>query len=894
MLGIAGLLAVLSISYIGNIMPNSSVILLLSAIGFMLLFGRLISFVSLNIIILDYWEKRMLGLIFIPLCLLAPISLIGIKDRIQVIGKDKTNLSSLRNISVLTLICIIVFSGFSSVAIQSEYWFTRSNKAKISEKELEAINFLKDVFQRDVHAYAIAPSTASKEVLAWAAPTFQSPRSELTVSPIYPDLALAALDARNLTHAYIYLHTRDLDVVKKEPVGWLKQHLLPLLPVVFSNDEVTIYNTTSVSFPVSNSDSTLIIPTNAHDKSWLYAYDVVSQSRKNYTVTLDQDSNALKFKNVILVSDPGSSSYEKFSTGASNRWEIIRGNWNFSSKGLVVEDYSDSLQNIILSQSRYAATNLSISTSFKSEKIDPRTISYVSIVYSWLDARNYESAGVTLSPEGVYLNFAKVTNGKLSWELSWPGIKTNLSWKPNDVFNMTLRFNDKSKSVTLNGIDPVLGNIVVTLQIPHEGNKEGYLGLSYGRGGNFIFDNFEINETRHFPLDNYIRYVKEGGNLVVLNTNGYGEFAHSFFNMGLLSQVNNSDKRDTKNECLDINFGGFCGSNEGITKQVTPASLKQEINIGRGKITYINIYPSLSRFFENRSSGSEAYQALRDMSKFINLTTTMPVFNFDEISAIFRNFTGSGNNIEVDTKSAIFPIEKQLSSLKIRSGQKSVEMTNVSQLSISDYDHVLLGSNGVNSKISMDRGTGLYTALKLSNGVDQPLINSSSSIPQSFSVSLVNNGTLSASSYSSSQKTQLFHNVSSIYITSSDPLEVVVRQPTVRISDGEVTLNRLYAESDHLYRKIGASLVDLKVLGNVSMLIIMADRYAMAKLDTTDGIIKRVPPLPQYDELNSFLLNFPIAKVYSIAPLILLFYSLPFLLGIIFLIYSPRKISETT
>ena len=47
----------------------------------------------------------------------------------------------------------------------------------------------------------------------------------------------------------------------------------------------------------------------------------------------------------------------------------------------------------------------------------------------------------------------------------------------------------------------------------------------------------EINETRSFPLDNYIRYVKEGGNLVVLNTNGYGEIASSFFNKTLFSNV---------------------------------------------------------------------------------------------------------------------------------------------------------------------------------------------------------------------------------------------------------------------------------------------------------------------------------------------------------------------
>ena len=900
MLGIAGLLAVISISYIRNIMPNSSVILLLSAIGFLLLFGRLISFVSLNIIILDYWEKRILGLMFIPLCLLAPISLIGIKDRIQSTRKNQKSLSSLRNISVLTLIAIIVFSGFSSVAIQFEYWFTTSKTAKISEKELEAVNFLKGVFQHDVHAYVIAPSTASKNVLAFAAPPFQFWRSELLVASIYPDVPLVALDADNLTHAYLYLHNRDLDLVKKERVSWLKDHLLPILPAIFSNDEVTIYNTTAVSLPVSNSNSTLIIPSDPNDDSWLYAYDVVAQSGANYTVMYDKDPN-FKSKNIILSFDPGSSFYEKFSSGPSNRWETIKGNWKFTSRGLAVADNSGSLQNVILSPSRYEATNLDINTSFKIVKIDPKTTSYITIVYSWVDPRNYESAGVTVTSEGIFVNFAKVTNGKLSYQPSWPGIKTNLSWKPNDVFDMKLHFSETSKSITLNGTNSVLGNISVSLQIPNEG-KQGYLGLSYARGEDIIFDDFRINDTRDFPLDNYIKYVKEGGNLVVLNANGYGEFAGSFFNMTLFPQVKDSNHIPTlfnKTDNRGTKHGGFTiwrseGSQEGSTKQISPASLIQEIDIGEGKITYIDIYPSLSRFFENRSSGSDTYQTLGKVSKVMNLKPTSSVFNFDEISAVVRNFTGSGNNIEVETKSAIFPNEIQLANMKIRTGKKSFDVTNVTQFSIRDYDHVLVASNEATSKISMVRGTGLYAVLILSNAIDLQSINNSSSHPQSFTISLVNNGTLSVSSPSSPQKTHLFDNVSTISFISNNPLEMIVRQPIVRINNGQITLNELYAKSDELYRKIGASVVGLKVLGNVSLSIVMADTYVLAKLNTSGSILKRIPALPQYDELETFLPNLTLANVILIPPLIHLFALIPFLIAIIFLIYSPRKVYEST
>ena len=76
--------------------------------------------------------------------------------------------------------------------------------------------------------------------------------------------------------------------------------------------------------------------------------------------------------------------------------------------------------------------------------------------------------------------------------------------------------------------------MVVTLKIPNEITKQGYVGLADGRGGNIIFDNFEINDTHHYPLDNYIRYANEGGNLMVLNTNGYGEFANSIIKRAML------------------------------------------------------------------------------------------------------------------------------------------------------------------------------------------------------------------------------------------------------------------------------------------------------------------------------------------------------------------------
>ena len=72
----------------------------------------------------------------------------------------------------------------------------------------------------------------------------------------------------------------------------------------------------------------------------------------------------------------------------------------------------------------------------------------------------------------------------------------------------------------------------------------------------------------------------------------------------------------------------------------------------------------------------------------------------------------------------------------------------------------------------------------------------------------------------------------------------------------------------------------------------MADTFALAKLNHLDGTMERVPPLPQFNEIQAFLPTLTLDRFYFIPPLILLFSLIPFLIGIIFLIYSPRKVTE--
>ena len=81
--------------------------------------------------------------------------------------------------------------------------------------------------------------------------------------------------------------------------------------------------------------------------------------------------------------------------------------------------------------------------------------------------------------------FQKVVNGSLVHAPIWPGLKTDITWKPGTVFNLYLVTQGNSQKLFVNG----------TNYISHNDNNpvgNGYAGLSYGRVKNIDFYDFKI------------------------------------------------------------------------------------------------------------------------------------------------------------------------------------------------------------------------------------------------------------------------------------------------------------------------------------------------------------------------------------------------------------------
>ena len=867
-LGIPGLLFLTSIRYFYKIFPNSFLFLILMIIPIMIILGQILSFVNLNIQQTNFWEKRLLMYIFLSASLISPIILIKFVDRIDI------NRKLLSKVTLSIVISMIVIAGFSSMSLQSEFWFLANKQNAIQKDEIEAVNYLKEIFNSDQRAYTIAPSKKSMSIVTFSSSPYQLHKPEVTSTSKNPDLPLFTLRAHNLPHAYLYVHERDIALINGSK-NWFLDHLIPLLPTVFKNEQVTIYNSSQTTFPLSHSDTTLIVPIDNRinfQDSWLFAYDMVSQNNVNYTVMYDTDHNALKSKTVLLSYDPPLDSYpndylDDFSLPSN--WKILSGNWNFSNNGLIGKLESGSLDNIMLSP--VSTTDSTIKTSFKILSADPDVANYISIIYDWKDSDNFSSARATFyRDQQIWLAFDTMKDGQKTTFPTWPGTLTKHVWKPGDIINMTLSKHGDREELFLNGTKYL---------IQQEGiGKSGDIGFSVDRIEKVFFDHFNIqrmNELNQRPISDYVSYVISGGNLIVLNTNGNGAFSDLFLKSNdlptLLSEnlnyTNSNSMKDDNvpNHIQILDMDSFKNTLPKNLQRDFPEDssiLVMEKHVGNGKITFVNVYPFISDFHEGNIKGNDVYKILISLFGSLDLDkiTSQPITS-KKIPLIFRNLDGSGN-VRINTNSMLFPSDIRLTNLELMNNNKIIKIKNVTELAIEDYDRVVIQSKNV----SLINGNGLYSKIILDNSIHLEFI-------KNAIVSL-----------SDDKQSLHFEKVSNIMISNKGPINVIVRQPTIHI-DGSSTLS--YPTSALLYSLIRDNAESLNVIGNVTLTLFMSDTLNYATNVKIEGQTERYPPLLDKDYFSSLTLSF--SEPFDLNVILIPFLLIPFIIVAILLGYNPKK-----
>ena len=859
---ILGVLSILTLASFPDLLENAKAKKWLMLFGvfliFLFIFGRVLTIINTSLFNTGYWEKRFTSYFFLASAIMAPLSVVRIVESIKANQKKFKN-----TLIIVTIISIIVVYGVQSSFMVLEYWnIVLGSTYRPSEEEFEAIDFLRKVLQKDRYAYTITLTGRSYAALAFAAPPYRLTGMQVVSTAVNPEMPLLSLKARNLLHAYLYMHDRDYEVLNEYRQSYLSRHLISMVPAIFKNDEVTIYNVSSVSFPQINSTTALVVPFDSFidpKESWLYAYDILSLGGYNYTVFYDLDPKLLTYTTVILSFDPPLNNILKrnFKEDFSGKikWKPVSGAWQYVDGGLQAgkrDEYQDA---VILSP--ISAQNFTASLIFKPLEGDTKVANYVSIIFDWKDEKNYKYGGLMFDGSGkVYAYISSYANGKITGYPSWPGLQTGLKWQFGNSYNLTVSVRGKNVSLYVNGTQYLSTKTTII---------GGQLGVRATRFYKVLFTSFRADTSTFLQLkdiDEYLNYVESGGRLIVFNTNGYGYFAERMLTYNNSVIEANKIYGNLQSLTLPVKvivpvLSPKTGKVEAVANYKSQCDLSAYAvreKIGSGEIIYVNLHPIIEAI-ENAEKKEIFYNLL---GKLIQLTgVRLEPFKYipPPLIATFKEVEMLGE-IRINTSSLLFPIKVNFKKLKmIDNGGNTSLVTNITRLQLLNYDDIIIES----SNLALSRGKGFYSELKF-NGNVTVIFNSR---PASVILAIING------------KILRFNNVKMIIIENSNQITLYAREPTIMVQ-GLAFFKELYSSSA-IYQKTRTQGQNLKVNGTLALKMYLSDVYSWASSFNGLGKFERVPPLLAYNELTSL----PKAILWSII-------ALPIFLTLILIIYRVK------
>jgi hypothetical protein len=656
-LGVSGILAILALFCLIEQRKRFGPLGVFVALFFFsLAFGRAISIANVNFFVSGYWEKRFVLFAFLAACMLAPVSLL------EFFTRQRLN-SLVKKGATIMLVSLVVFCGMQSSFYVIEYYNISTGLGDHpTESEFEALEYMREVFETDPRAWVVTVTRRSYDTVVFSAPADQLVARQVLYTSGTPELSLSVLfRASYLGHPYLYLHQRDLDFLKSYSGGWLFSHLVPTLPLVFSNTEVKIYNISRVFPPVMDSDTVLVVPFSEALESnhgYLYVYDMLSQAFINYSVAYDLDHMIWQAKTLILGFDPP------------------------------------------------------------------------------LDIEN-SSAVQTVS----------------------------------------------------------------------------------------MYD--------------YWKYVESGGNITVLNTNGYGTVSEQLFTVSHSKVETHTIQGASANLSLplplhvnkltplmpNVNILASYISQEDSIPYVL------EVKIGKGTLTYVNIYPVIAAMLTGETS-YKIYDSMTELLEIINLDVARLDPDFRQAWLHTLKEARMKGNITLKTSSILFHPNSGIDKVTVTLNNETATFTNATTILLANYSHVTITATNA----TITEGQGFYAKVAV-NGV--------------ASIAFAGGATLTIHSDQGDTKLNC---VGSLLVGTGEFVDLLIRTPQV-VVEGETCFKELYLSGD-LGWKLRTYGQDLKINGSTSFDVGISDSYTTLSSMTITGSYSRTPPLLNFDELSTLMTAF--------------------------------------
>lgn len=689
-----------------------------SALILFFVLSKVLSYVNVNIMATGYWEKRFGSFMIIPLSIFGALFLSEVLLKLSLRNLTTSIRPSAKYAIAGLLISLVVISGVSSLVLALDRISLISEKdsySNCSEAEMKALDFLRTnasayatilgfSTQSNRFAYVFSGMNHLQSPYMFTKDAFQF------IDIANPELALKMLYSLNIT--YLYVTQKDREALHSS--GFVATHLLNHLPIAFQNNEVTIYQIPRLYPPSSTADFTVVVPS--------YMLDAAA----------DPNILAQRLPRQMLFNE----TFGDYAEGSNGTpiWNPLKGTWKIAN-GLYsgTENTWAGSPSII---SSLVLSDFSIQTHFRIE-----SGYYAGIVFRYVDFSNFYM--VVVSSDGKYNDVYKKVDGTTYLVEHSTGPPLRTGWNTLQVMAVGKHF-----SIYLNGdlaistSDPEfasgkLGLLVdcsttsfdnVTVEQPPDVIKSLALtfflpidmmaqsGLQYSirtTEDGSLFDSGNIllpsDQWSNEKIRDYLAWVEKGGRLIVLDSDGLGNFAQ------MLSIYSNSDKLLSANrlvgqsEAVELEALAVPSlfSNDGQVKvianytsennQSVPLVLAKKIGVG--EVFYGNVRPFFEALYSANDAGQANFPRLGNFVRLLNLDAP----SFKEIASDarwkyvgydttwVRDYVWLEGSVRMQSDSIVFPYDQfrvgrlELVNVTGTASGSSIQETIVQEIDIRDF-----------------------------------------------------------------------------------------------------------------------------------------------------------------------------------------------------------------
>lgn len=707
--GVVGFLAVSCLFFLGSdreydeLLKAPFAIFLLSCV---MLFA--ISYCDLQIMQTGLGIEQLVDLMDISISLIAVVGLMEVGSFLGTFRSDK-----LLGLLLVSLVSIYGLNGYLATINVRVEELTHSNLP--SKDAFEAISFLDEYYRSEkdtlvVHStnatlpLALSPSNHLRE--SWL--LFNSSSPEMT------DLLLSGRKGKVL----VQINNNDWGELNR---SYIYLSSLSKIDPIFSNKEYTIFETEIRDGLVPESENVLVVPPNRTTATSFDPVLILSGLGARFTARSETDASLFKSKTLFLFQDPAipadqdeerslfsflAESYinetRSRASGITGDYAFVNGTWSLKSGLLLGGDGRSSDSGYLIPNTNSSG----VSGQFLITVQPPISVkSYFGFVYGFIDPEHCRILLLELGQSSMAKAYMLLVDGSRRVFYPTEGIDV-LEWLRSGTNRIKVSVNASRQILEVNGL---------TVLDLNETIDEARFGLYYR--GPFTFalgGTSRSGPTGAIDANDYARFLANGGQLMIFNTDGFNFFANKIFrSIGTLVTVTRVIGSDsalipaTRVHSLGLLQGAQMTSS--LQGENATVPLVTKMSIGNGTLTYINIYDLL------RSNPDLVTQVL-GLSGLILGQNGSALPDVRRIAFSSANLSG---RISIRANSMISEIEapsssSPLSVIILRDSIQNVTYGSVRVIQVKKMDRVLI--NCSRALISNEVG-GFYQRFQIDGGL---------------------------------------------------------------------------------------------------------------------------------------------------------------------------------